>query len=160
MSASEWLGYEAKDNFSGFTGVVIAFSEYLDSSPRVSIAKQTEDEKENKPRTFDISSVSKIGEEPKFAPVVRDFPPLIQLGQQVKDRLTEFEGIAIAMATFLSGCRRVAVQPTTLFEGRLIHEELLDESRWIVQTPTPIERHNTDTGGPGDEFAEATDYSF
>jgi hypothetical protein len=38
----------------------------------------------------------------------------VQLGDRVRDRMTGFSGIAIAITEWLYNCRRITVQPTEL----------------------------------------------
>lgn len=51
----------------------------------------------------------------------------IILGQEVKDRVTGFKGIAIGRTTYLQGCNRILVQPKVNKDGELIVGESFDE---------------------------------
>lgn len=42
---------------------------------------------------------------------------MINLGDLVQDRISGFEGMVVAINTFLHGCRQIAVRPLTLDEG-------------------------------------------
>jgi hypothetical protein len=55
---------------------------------------------------------------------------MIELGDRVKDRLTGFEGIAIAITEWLYNCRRITVQPTDLDkDGAVAKAESFDEDQ-------------------------------
>jgi hypothetical protein len=64
----------------------------------------------------------------------------IELGWRVKDTITGFEGIAIAIAAavFLNGCERIAIQPEGLKDGKLL--EYFDTQQLVVIDKKP-QRH-------------------
>lgn len=81
----------------------------------------------------------------------------IELGDEVKDAVTGFQGVVVGITTWLNGCRRMVVQPRTLEEkGRMPSSESIDETQLEVvtrravasqnrsDTPEPLGR----TGGP------------
>ncbi len=74
----------------------------------------------------------------------------IKLGQEVKDRVSGFKGIATATTRFMQGCDRVLVSPKvakdgTLPEGRMFDEPDLDVvGDGIKLRPQPKKK----TGGP------------
>ena len=41
---------------------------------------------------------------------------MIKLGDEVKDKITGFKGVAVSIADWLNGCRRVGIQPKKLDE--------------------------------------------
>ena len=43
----------------------------------------------------------------------------IHLGDRVKDKLTGFSGVVVAITEWLNGCTRMAVQPEKLVEGKV-----------------------------------------
>lgn len=51
----------------------------------------------------------------------------IKLGQEVKDRITGFHGIAVVTMEFLNGCRRIEVQPKVNKDGIMPEEKTFDE---------------------------------
>ena len=52
---------------------------------------------------------------------------MIELGQKVKDRITGYEGIAIARLEYISGCIQYCVKPNKLDEkGKIIEGEYID----------------------------------
>ena len=52
--------------------------------------------------------------------------PNIKLGDTVKDRITGFSGVVVAITHWLNGCKRVSVQPRTLHEGKPIESQVFD----------------------------------
>lgn len=53
---------------------------------------------------------------------------MIKLGQEVKDRVTGFTGIAISRAEWLFGCIRIGIKPQGLdSNGRTQETEFFDE---------------------------------
>lgn len=82
---------------------------------------------------------------------------MLQLGDRVRDRMTGFEGIVIAITEWLYNCRRITVQPSTLDkDGAIPKTESFDEDQLEVvergafkpkvQETAPAAK----TGGPRD----------
>lgn len=59
----------------------------------------------------------------------------IDLGMPVRDTITGFEGLAIAHATYLTGCEQYLVQPRKLHEGQPAKPRWFDESELDVLGP-------------------------
>jgi len=53
----------------------------------------------------------------------------MKLGDYVKDKITGFEGVAVARAEYLNGCIFIQVQPVGLKDGKIIESEWIDEQR-------------------------------
>lgn len=73
----------------------------------------------------------------------------IKLGQEVKDRVTGFKGIAVARTTYLQGCDRIQVQPAVDKVGDLREMQHFDEPDLVIVgrgilPPEPKEK----PGGP------------
>ena len=51
----------------------------------------------------------------------------IKLGQEVKDTITGFKGIAVCRMVWLHGCERIFVQPKVGKDGKKINSETFDE---------------------------------
>lgn len=57
----------------------------------------------------------------------------VELGSLVRDKITGFEGIAMARAEYLTGCVHIGIQPCRLTnDGGLPDWQWLDESRLVV----------------------------
>ena len=73
---------------------------------------------------------------------------MIELGQKVKDIVSEFTGIAVARTEWLNGCARIAIAPKVNKDGSLPDTREFDEPQIRVVDTEPIARGATDTGGP------------
>lgn len=56
----------------------------------------------------------------------------IELGDTVKHTVTGFVGTAIGRTEWLSGCDRIAVQPTIDKEGKLRENQSFDEPELVI----------------------------
>ena len=72
----------------------------------------------------------------------------IALGDVAQDSITGFKGVVVAVTEWLSGCRRVTIQPQALHDGKPIESETFDETQVVVlrSKETPEGSHRT--GGP------------
>lgn len=74
---------------------------------------------------------------------------MINLGDEVKDVITGFKGIAVARHTYLQGCDRISVQPKINKDGEIPDVCAFDEPQLVVvkarKVAPPWER--TDRGG-------------
>lgn len=52
---------------------------------------------------------------------------MIKLGQRVKDKITELEGIAVTKCIYLSGCIQFCVKPKMDKDGKISEGEWIDE---------------------------------
>lgn len=52
---------------------------------------------------------------------------MIELGQEVKDKVTGFKGIASGRCVYLSGCAHVSIQPKVGKDGKLPEAKWFDE---------------------------------
>lgn len=52
---------------------------------------------------------------------------MIQLGDEVQDKVTGFKGIAIVRSIYLQGCDRIAVQPPIDKEGKIQESQHFDD---------------------------------
>lgn len=74
---------------------------------------------------------------------------MIELGSKVKDKITGFQGVAIARYEWITGCVRYEVQPQKLKDGKPLDSSSFDEKRLeVVSPPTEVERSFRDHGGP------------
>lgn len=53
----------------------------------------------------------------------------IGLGMRVRDIITGFEGIAVAMVVYLTGCTQFGVAPTVVSEGKILDTHYFDVTR-------------------------------
>lgn len=75
----------------------------------------------------------------------------IELGDKVKDKITDFEGIAIARIKFLNGCEQIQVQPKGLTkEGGQKESEFIDIQQLEKikeEKPNPVKKTKPVGGG-------------
>jgi len=81
---------------------------------------------------------------------------MIELGDKVKDTITDFEGTAISKIIHLNGCIRYEVKPQELKDGKTIESEWIDETQLFirskarpVKTDTVKDDKDETPGGPG-----------
>lgn len=81
--------------------------------------------------------------------------PLITLGDEVKDIVTGFQGIAIARCEWLHGCARVTVQPPIGKDGKVPESGTFDEMaiRIVKYAKVKGDSRIEKTGGPQDDKA-------
>lgn len=83
----------------------------------------------------------------------------IKLGQEVKDRVTGFRGIAVGRTTYLQGCNRILVQPKVDKEGKMLEGSAFDEPDIVVigdgLLPKP-EKFKEPPGGPRPHASKRT----
>lgn len=76
----------------------------------------------------------------------------VELGQIVKDRVTGFTGMVVAISTWLNGCNRIGVQSQTeKKDGLPIEPYFVDEQQLdvIEQVKEPVKEKR---GGPMKDF--------
>ena len=54
------------------------------------------------------------------------------LGKQVKDKITDFEGIATSKHIYLTGCNQFGVQPKIDKDGKVPDVRYFDEARLAI----------------------------
>jgi len=78
--------------------------------------------------------------------------PDIDLGNEVRDTITDFRGIAVAITNWLAGCQRVTVQPRGLHDGKPIESITFDAEQLEVLGPGLVSTikaaRPVPTGGP------------
>ena len=63
----------------------------------------------------------------------------VELGQKVRDRITGFEGVAVAKTEWLNGCWRISIQSKELKDGAPIDPQVFDieQLELVEDTPAP-----------------------
>lgn len=72
----------------------------------------------------------------------------IELGDKVKDTITGFKGVVVCIATYLNGCRRLAIQPPLSKDGDFKEATYFDEPQIMLISKATIAKGNSKTGGP------------
>lgn len=73
---------------------------------------------------------------------------MINLGDEVRDKVTGFQGIAVARHTFLHGCDRYSVQPLVNDKGELQDPNTFDGPQLEVVSSEVAPEGDKDVGGP------------
>jgi len=81
---------------------------------------------------------------------------MVTLGDEVKDTITGFKGIAISRHSYLQGCDRISVQPPIDKEKKLPELQTFDEPQLEVVKPKKVKRKapKDDPGGP-EKFSDS-----
>lgn len=113
MSDSIALGDTVRETITGFTGVVVHHTTWLNGCRRVGI-QPTQLGENKKPVDiciFDVEQCQLLGK----APVPQGLPPrVIGLGDKVRDKITGFTGIVTAVTDWYCSSTRANVQPQEL----------------------------------------------
>lgn len=71
------------------------------------------------------------------------------LGEHVRDKITQAEGVIITRLEHITGCRQYTVQPQGADkDGKVKDSYYFDEDRLERLTKKPVEIQNTVSGGP------------
>jgi len=54
---------------------------------------------------------------------------LPQLGDTVRDRISGYEGVVVAITDWLYGCRRITVQTPEMHEGKPVDSQCIDSAQ-------------------------------
>lgn len=74
---------------------------------------------------------------------------MVELGDEVKDRVTGYQGIATSRHTYLQGCDRIGVQKKVGKDGKVPEAQIFDEPQLIIIKPKVNKRMKSDKpGGP------------
>ncbi len=75
---------------------------------------------------------------------------MIKLGDEVRDKISGFQGIAVARHTYIEGCNRISIQPPIDKEGKLPESIAFDEPCLEIITIQKISKRqeSSATGGP------------
>ncbi len=71
---------------------------------------------------------------------------MIELGSEVKDRISGLEGTAIARNEWLNGCIRYGIGGKVSKDGKVPDTEWIDEQQLIVTKPKKTESKKTGGG--------------
>lgn len=63
---------------------------------------------------------------------------MIELGMRVRDKVSGFEGVAVARTDWLSGCTRYSLQPKVDKDGKLPDVQGFDEPQLEVVTEKKV----------------------
>ena len=72
----------------------------------------------------------------------------VELGKRYRDKVSGFEGVAVGVSSWLTGCNTVGLQPGTDKDGKLPSLTWLDEIRLELVEGEPAKEIET-KGNPG-----------
>lgn len=72
----------------------------------------------------------------------------IELGCVVRDSITGFEGVVIAISEYLNGCTTACVKAQKLKDGKPISDEWFDIEQLRLTKKAKMKRKLVSTGGP------------
>ena len=72
----------------------------------------------------------------------------ITLGDEVKDSVTGFKGVAVCRHSYLNGCDRISVQPKAIKGIELPEELSFDEPQLVITKAKKVPLGSKKTGGP------------
>lgn len=76
---------------------------------------------------------------------------MINLGDEAKDKVSGFQGIAVAITLWLNGCRRITLQSQALDkDGKVMDGYTFDEPQLEVITAGKVAFGNKDVTKPAD----------
>lgn len=83
----------------------------------------------------------------------------VTLGKEYKDSISGFRGIAIARSTYLYGCVRILLTPTSLkSDGDFLPDGWFDEPQlMVIRTKKVAKPKRAPTGGPARSVAPGRD---
>lgn len=87
---------------------------------------------------------------------------MVQLGDKVKDPISNFIGIAVSRHSYLQGCDRISVQPAISKEGKYLESQTFDEPQLLILQKQKVKKQEIITakkpGGPMPYIAKSRDY--
>ena len=132
------------DRITGFKGLAISRTEFLDACVRVRVQPKKLIAGKMQEEAY-VNELDLVENDPKTTKPVN-----VILGKFVKDKLTGFTGTVVVRSEFINSSPRVGVQPHGLHEGKPIDEQTFDESRLIWDRPACVAAPSKKPGGPGD----------
>jgi len=72
----------------------------------------------------------------------------VHLGDEVRDTITGFKGVATSITEFLNGCRHIGIQPPVDKAGKMCEAYSIDEVTCEVTKVKALPEGKKLTGGP------------
>jgi hypothetical protein len=82
---------------------------------------------------------------------------MIKLGKTYQDKISGFEGVAVARTDWLYGCVRITLQPKKLHDGKPVDSSTFDEPQLVEVAEEPIKAPKGSRGGPRSEPVRQAD---
>lgn len=145
------LGDMVKDKITGFEGLALEKSEYLNGCVQFEVQPKIDKEgKIPEPSHIDEQQLEVIEiADTNLVFIPRDSDPAIALGEEVKDTLLGFKGVAISRSTSISGYVQYDVQPKKDKEGKLPDSAYVSARHLEIITKKASEEVEEDPPGGG-----------
>jgi len=72
----------------------------------------------------------------------------VELGDEVKDKVSGYKGVVICISRWINGCRRVTAQARELKDGAPVHTLCEDIEQWEVLKKSAVKVTPPRTNGP------------
>lgn len=142
------LGDLVKDRVTGFEGVAICRSEWLNRCVRITIQpRNLKDGKVIDGDCFDIEQLEVIKQSVFDGGNCHRLHGL-ELGDLVKDQITGFKGVVECVDRWLNGVVRMRVQPQKVKDGEVVKGSYFDVNRLELSKKEVFKRKKNETGGP------------
>jgi hypothetical protein len=121
------LGDEVKEVTTGMQGIAIARHNHMYGCVRISIQPPAEPSgKYVDSWAFDALQLE-IMTKGKVKYIPNEAPKMVMLGDKVRDKITDFKGIAVVRSEYLSGGDRIQVQGKLDKDGKIPEDQSFDE---------------------------------
>lgn len=135
MSAKFKLGARVRDKLSGIEGTIIAYVFHLSGCQHVEIEPDPVDGKRSDIVYLPEERFDLIDEGYSDAREADISDCHVKLGNEAKDTLTGFKGYVTMILVPLHGVARIAIEPTTIKDGKMADAIFFDEQRVEVIKP-------------------------
>lgn len=111
------LGDKVRDKITGFEGIVVSHTVFVAGCERVGV--QSQELHEGKPvsvQMFDVPNLTILEKNAFKVPEIND--GTVQLGDRVRDTVTNFKGIATSITSEITGESRVGITPEAKSDGK------------------------------------------
>ncbi len=150
---SKQLGAIMRDTVTGFEGVVVNITTWLNGCVRYGLKpRELRDGVPIATQHFDVEQLEPVrGKRPSVGKVGKIKPA--KLGSKMRDTITGYEGTVVATLVYINGTRTAALQAGELKDGKPHDNQWFDVERLEPVAPAPV-RKTRPSGGPQSDAAE------
>lgn len=98
------LGQKMRDRVSGFEGIAEIRADFMTGNTQYTLTTKEAKGEDSKSRAFDVFQLEAASVKPVIDAIAPPADTGIELGEKVKDVVTQIEGVATIKNTFLNGC--------------------------------------------------------
>jgi len=142
------LGDQVKDNITGLKGIAVGKLDWIWNE--TSIGVQTKVNEKGEISDIEWIDETRLTVMKKNVVVGQDpIPSIVELGDEVQDRVTGYKGIATGRTLWLYGCNRVAVQQKVKKgETKIEKAQLFDEEALVLIKKKVVKKPKDKQWGP------------